>query len=444
MTTAAPTLRYDYGHPTLDRERLRQIDWHSPAPLWVDTTPERPRLQALIHQYANVPGTRLLTPAWDRLGDSLAGIYQAHHALSQAGIVLVVAQGDALDWEQVNCIQKYLQRRNIILGHIEAQTKHQPPPGRVPYGYQWGETGYLPDPKTEPVVRAFFEHFLLYGSVQAAVTFLKDNYHKNITITTGIRWLSAPVYRGHTQTKHQPLQCHTHPALLSPAEAAQIDRIRQRNQKVSRRSASAPHALAGLVQCGRCQQAWRVNSVSIKYKQNTYLYLSPAACPQRPLCAGVAYQPFWQAVVEHLCPQLKQLFEQPLPFGVIKQGLQGQILQKQQLLTQLNELKDQGILDELTVQMRTVTLQTEINQMQNKLAQLPPVNLQEIAQTASLPTFWLDLSPAEQRVYLREFLHHLEIQFEGQKYRVRLVFNPPLSKQPEFWFERKSYSRNSR
>ncbi|APB32909.1 Site-specific recombinase, DNA invertase Pin homologs [Gloeomargarita lithophora Alchichica-D10] len=433
----APSLRYDYGHPLLDRERLRQMDWESAEPLWLDTTPLRPQLHCLIQQYKNRPGTRVLVPAWDRLGDSLSAIYQSHHALQQAGITLVVAQGNTLDWEQVNHIKKYLQKRYITLGHIIAQGKHRPPPGRVPYGYQWGETGYLPDPKTEPVVRAFFEHFLLYGSVQAAVTLLKENYHKYITPTTGIRWLSAPVYRGHTQTKHQPLQRHTHPALLSPEEAAQIDRIRQRNRKVSRRSASAPHALAGLVRCAQCQQTWRVNSVYLKYKQNTYRYLVPGACPLRPTCAGVPYEPFWLAVLQHLCPQLTQLFEQPLPFGAIKQGLQSQIHQKQQILSQLDELKHQGILDELTTQMRAVTLQTELNQIQNQLAQLPPVNLQEIARTASLPAFWLDLSPVEQRVYLREFLHHIKIQPQGHQYQVCLVFNPPLQQQPKFWFDRK-------
>lgn len=433
----APIVRYDYAHPVLDRERLRQMDWESEEPLWLDTTPERPRLLALIQQYSLVPGTQVITPAWDRLGDSLAAIYHVQQALKHAGITLIVTHGKELDWMQVNQIKKYLHQRSIRLGRIQAQSQHRPPPGRIPYGYQWGENGYIPDPQTEPIVRAFFDHFLLYGSVQAAVDFLAKNYHKHITLTTAIRWLSSPVYRGHTQTKHQPLQRHTHPALLSPESAAQIDRIRQRNQRVSHRSASAPYALAGMVRCTQCQSIWRVNFVSRKYKQNTYRYLTASACPRRPSCSGVPYEPFWQAVLTHLCPQLMELFAQPLPFSAIKQTLQQQIQQKQELLAKLDELKQQGILDELTVQIRAVTLQTELNQMQNQLAQLPPVNLQEIAQTASLPEFWLDLSPAEQRVYLREFLDHIEIESQGHQYRVRLVFNPPLHAQPEFWLERK-------
>ncbi|MEN9218843.1 MAG: recombinase family protein [Gloeomargarita sp. DG_2_bins_126] len=434
----APRLRYDYAHPLLDRERLQQMDWQSPEPLWLDTTPARPRLSLLLQQYRQVPGTQVMTPAWDRLGDSLTAIHQVQHTCQQAGITLIVAQGNQLDWAQVNQLRKYLQKRAIQLGHLQAQQQQRPPAGRVPYGYQWGETGYIPDPQTAPGVRAFFEHFLLYGSVQAAVEFLAEHYHKSITPTTAIRWLTAPVYRGHTQSKYQPLQRDTHPALLSPEAAAQIDRIRQRNRRVSHRSAGAPHALAGMVRCAQCQGSWRVNSVSRKYQQyqhNTYRYLTPSRCPQRPPCPGIAYDPLWRSVLAHLCPQLMQWFAQPLPLGGMKQTLQQQIQHKQQALARLDDLKRQEILDELTVQMRTMTLQTELNQLQNQLAQLPPVNLQEIAQTASLPEFWFDLSPVEQRLYLREFLDHIEVAFEPPQYRVRLIFNLPLPTQPEFCFE---------
>ena len=47
--------------------------------------------------------------------------------------------------------------------------------------------------------------------------------------------------------------------------------------------------------------------------------------------------------------------------------------------------------------------------MQAQLAQLPPVNLRAIAQTVSIPQFWLDLSEAERRFFFREFLRHIDI-----------------------------------
>jgi hypothetical protein len=57
------------------------------------------------------------------------------------------------------------------------------------------------------------------------------------------------------------------------------------------------------------------------------------------------------------------------------------------------------------------------------MAQLPPGNLQAIAQAVSLPQFWLDLSEAERRFYFREFIKQIEImRQESKSWSVQLKF----------------------
>jgi len=60
--------------------------------------------------------------------------------------------------------------------------------------------------------------------------------------------------------------------------------------------------------------------------------------------------------------------------------------------------------------------------LQSKLAQLPPVNLRETAQTVSIPQFWLDLSESERRFYFREFIDRIEIVRENTNWELQIIF----------------------
>ena len=60
-------------------------------------------------------------------------------------------------------------------------------------------------------------------------------------------------------------------------------------------------------------------------------------------------------------------------------------------------------------------------QLEQQISQLPPVNLQEIAQSVSIPQFWLDLSEAERRFFFREFLQRIDIVREESDWRIGLV-----------------------
>ncbi|MCY7278155.1 MAG: recombinase family protein, partial [Phormidesmis sp. CAN_BIN44] len=68
------------------------------------------------------------------------------------------------------------------------------------------------------------------------------------------------------------------------------------------------------------------------------------------------------------------------------------------------------------------TLRTEIAQLQDKLAQLPPANLRAIAQTVSIPQFWLDLSEPERRFYFREFIRQIDLIRTKADWTLKLIF----------------------
>lgn len=82
----------------------------------------------------------------------------------------------------------------------------------------------------------------------------------------------------------------------------------------------------------------------------------------------------------------------------------------------------QQVLDEQTADLRAYTLRTEITEIQNRIAQFPPVNLLETSKTVSIPQFWLDLSETERRFYFREFIRAIEIVRHKQDWSINLNF----------------------
>ena len=116
-------------------------------------------------------------------------------------------------------------------------------------------------------MKDFFEYFLLYGSLRGAVRYLAQKYGKKISVTTGRRWLTNPVYRGDTAYLNGDTISNTHVAIVSREEAAQVDRLLRRNRRLPPRSASAPRSLAGLVVCSECQSSMSVVSVTTPRKE---------------------------------------------------------------------------------------------------------------------------------------------------------------------------------
>lgn len=382
----------------------------------------------------------LLLRRLDELGDDLAQISDRLSRLEAWGIEVIVTEQDysssqfrrlapqdyQLKLSQLlQELQANKQRELLERGHARNRLKMLPPPGKAPYGYRRGQDRYIIDKSTAPVVKDFFERFILFGSLRGAVRYLEKRYGKKISPTTGRNWLLNPVYRGNLQYKDGSLISHTHAAIIDPEEAAQIDRLLRRNRTLPSRTASAPRSLAGLVVCQECQLGLNVSRVT-QYRQKTeYLYLRCQKCPQQPKCKAIAYERVLEQTINNICRELPLAVAQlSLPNRqLIENSYKQKIKQKEEILKQLPDLLAKDILDLATVDLRTYQLRSEIAQLEKEMAQLPPGNLQAIAQAVSIPQFWLDLSEAERRFYFREFIQKIMlIRDRDRDWKIELQF----------------------
>src|SRR6478672_2094278 len=397
----------------------------------------RQQLKQLIKDCQTEPTHYLLIRRLEELGDSVQDVSDRLIQLETLKIQLVATEAELP--QQVNLLKllqqiQYTQRsRRIRQGHARNRLKAAPPPGKAPYGYRRGKDRYILDRSAAPVVKDFFEQFLLYGSLRGAVRYLEKKYGKKISASTGQRWLTNPVYRGDTAYQQGEIISDTHGAIISREEAAQIDRLLRRNRRLPPRTASAPRSLAGLVVCGECQSSMTVTHVTTRRQDREYLYLRPIRCPQQPKCRGISYQQVLEKTIQSICADLPRAVSgmsvssiegtQPASFPDVARSLTTAITTKQEILAQLPALTANGILDAETAELRAYKLQTEISQIQAQIAQLPPVNLQAIAQAVSIPQFWLDLSESERRFYFREFIRQIEIIREpSHVWQLKLIF----------------------
>lgn len=418
----------------------------------------RPQLKRLLQESAIAPPDYVLLRRLEELGDSLPEVSTCLQALETQGITVIAVEQDYVSaragqpgslanadtspeaarqhWQQsmmqlAGEIEQQQRRRSLRQGHARNRIKALPPPGKAPYGYRRGKDRYTLDRATAPVVKEFFDQFLLFGSLRRAVRLLEKKYGKRISVSTGKRWLTNPVYRGDLAYHDGGVVQNTHAPILSREEAAQIDRLLRRNSRLAPRTASAPRSLAGLVKCQACQSGMKISRVTAPRQTKEYLYLSPTACPRRPHCKALAYEAVLRESITVICRELPdaiaRLTQQMPPVAegaetVPIHPLNTQIQQKEAALSQLPPLVSSGVLDADTAALRAYRLRTEIAQLQQQLAQLPPVNLQEIAQTVTIEQFWLDLSEPERRFFFREFLREIQIIREDKGWHIKLDF----------------------
>ena len=425
---------YLYSDPLLDSPS--QPEWGVAVERVYQDLGDRHAWQQLIQDCQDPPDC-LLVRRLEEFGDTPTEVGDRLAQLEAFGIEIVATEqsyrSSGLDDANPTEARAYLiqilqelehsqRRRRLRQGHARNRLKALPPPGKAPYGYRRGKERYILDRSTAPVVKDFFERFLLFGSLRGAVRYLEKRYGKKISVSTGRGWLTSPVYRGDLAYQNQETLSDTHAAIISREEAAQIDRLLRRNRRLPSRTASAPRSLAGLVFCQECQNPMKISRVTARGKKE-YLYLRPTNCPLSPKCSAIPYQDVLQQAIERICEDLPQAVAQinPANLDTVKRAVLTDIRQKQDVLTQLPSLIEQGIFDDQTAALRRYRLRTEISGLQAQLAQLPPENLGAIAQTVSLPQFWLDLSETERRFYFREFIRQINI-VRQQNWELHLVF----------------------
>ena len=421
-------IAYSYTEPLLEAAPAPEI-WGQEVDRIYQDLGGRQQLQQLLKDCQTEPVKYLLIQRFEELGDTLQQVCSHLAQLENLGVEIIVqAETEPRNRKNLLQILAELQRsqhsRSIRKGHARNRIKSRIPPGKAPYGYRRGKERYTIDRSAAVAVKDFFEHFLIYGSLRGSVRYLAKKYSKKISVSTGRRWLTNPAYRGDLEYQNGQVISNTHVPIISREEAAQIDRLLRRNRRLSPRSASAPRSLAGLAICATCKSPMTVAKVTSYRKDREYLYLRPINCLSQPKCSGFSYQEILQSTIEGICrdlPAAVAALQMPDING-IKAGTEQVIASKQEILEQLPALIESGILDTETAEFRAYKIRTEISQLQSKLAQLPPVNLREIAQTVSLPQFWLDLSESERRFYFREFIDRIEIVGENTNWKLQIIF----------------------
>ncbi|GAB1543747.1 recombinase family protein [Scytonema sp. NUACC21] len=428
------TFAYTYSNPILEPTPDPKT-WGWEIERIYQDLGKRSELQKLLDDCKTEPPHRLLIRRLEELGDTLEQVTSRLAELEAMGVTLIAIEQDYNSSQDapnprtdllklLNEIQRQQQSRRIRQAHARNRLEAAPPPGKAPYGYRRGKGKYIIDRSTSPVVKDFFDNFLLYGSLRGAVRYLAKKYSKRISVTTGRRWLTNPVYRGDTAYLNGEIISDTHIPIISREEAAQVDRLLRRNSRLPSRSASAPRSLAGLVTCNECQSHMTITRVTIRKQKKEYLYLRPISCPKNPKCRAIPYQEVLENTIKVVCQDLPRAvagmnFPQ---LDTIKNSLNEAISHQQEILKQLPSLVENGILDAETSQLRAYKLRTEISALQAKLATLPPVNLRSVAQAVSIPQFWLDLSEAERRFYFREFIREIEIVRQDNQWELRIIF----------------------
>ncbi|WP_449418146.1 recombinase family protein [Phormidium nigroviride] len=424
-------IAYSYSDPLLEIAPPASI-WEREVDRIYQDLGGREQLQQLLKDCQSEPPEYLLIQRVEELGDTVQQVCDRLSQIEALGIELIIEGKTANSQvstitdllKLLNEIQQSQHSRSIRKGHARNRIKALPPPGKAPYGYRRGKDRYTVDRSAAPAVKDFFEHFLLYGSLRGSVRYLAKKYGKKISVSTGRRWLTNPVYRGDLEYQNDQVISNTHIPIISREEAAQIDRLLRRNQRLPPRTASAPRSLAGLVVCKECDSAMTVAKVTSHRKDQEYLYLRPISCPQKPKCKALSYEKILSQTIEVICRDLPlAVAELTMPdMEGIKGGIVSEIAAKQEIIDRLPILTEEGILDVETAELRSYKLRTEISELQSKLAQLPPVNLRSIAQAVSLPQFWLDLSESERRFYFREFISQIEILRQDTTWQIQIVF----------------------
>lgn len=421
-------IAYSYSEPLLESAPAPGF-WGQEVDRIYQDLGGRQQLQQLLKDCQTEPVKYLLIQRFEELGDTVQQVCAHLEQLENLGIEIIVqAETEPRNRKNLLQIVAELQRsqhsRSIRKGHARNRIKSRIPPGKAPYGYRRGKERYTIDKTTAPTVKDFFEHFLIYGSLRGSVRYLAKKYNKKISVSTGRRWLTNPAYRGDLEYQNSQVISNTHAPIISREEAAQIDRLLRRNRHLSPRAASAPRSLAGLAICAECKSPMTVAKVTSYRKDREYLYLRQINCLSQPKCSGFSYQEILQSTIERICqdlPAAVAALQMPDMNG-IKAGIERLIASKQQIIEQLLALIESGILDTETADLRAYKVRTEISELQSKLAQLPPVNLRETAQTVSLPQFWLDLSESERRFYFREFIDRIEIVHENKTFQLQIIF----------------------
>ncbi|HBK63363.1 MAG TPA: recombinase family protein, partial [Cyanobacteria bacterium UBA11166] len=322
-------IAYSYSNPLIESPPETTI-WGWEIDRIYQDLGGRIELEQLLKDCQNQPTEYLLIRRLEELGNGFWEICDRISQIEATGVKIIAIsqpytsvnpQPELL--QLLTEIQRETNSRRLREGHAKNRIKTLPPPGKAPYGYRRGKDRYIIDRSTAPVVKDFFEQFILYGCLRRAVRYLEKKYNKKISVSTGHRWLTNPIYRGNIAYQNGEIISDTHSPILNREEAAQIDRLLRRNRRLPSRTASAPRSLAGLIVCGECDSSMTVTSVTRPRKNGEYLYLRPINCPKINKCKSFPYQEVLERTIQSICEELpRAVAELNMPnLDLVKQSL---------------------------------------------------------------------------------------------------------------------------
>ena len=199
-------IAYIYSNPLLETAPSENI-WGWEIDRVYRDLGDRQQLKVLIADCKVETPDYFLIRRLEELGDDLESISDRLSYLESLGISIIATEQEysSHSWqtleplelkrklsELLQQIQTNKQRGKLKQGHARNRLKILPPPGKAPYGYRRGQDRYIIDKSTAPVVKDFFERFILFGSLRGAVRYLEKRYGKKISPSTGRSWLTNP------------------------------------------------------------------------------------------------------------------------------------------------------------------------------------------------------------------------------------------------------------
>jgi site-specific DNA recombinase len=285
--------------------------------VWSGADRHRPELDALLNRL--LPGDVVIAYALDRVSRSQVDTAILIDRIEQAGASLALCQEDF----EHSATGTFLRNARAFVAELEREkiaertqrgrrarvANGKPiPGGKPPYGYLWTndeKTRLDLDPDTAPVVRSIFDLALAGGSLRATAKRLDERgiltpYGRSSWTAATVRRIltremyssgaatafeilyerkAAGGYRQVVRPDHERVRiANVAPPIVTREEqAAVISRLNANQQFASRNNPNPEATLlrAGIVRCGHCGWAMRVNNPSTpgnsaRYCCNTY------------------------------------------------------------------------------------------------------------------------------------------------------------------------------
>ncbi len=187
-------IAYSYSEPLLEPPP-ESASWGWEVDGIYQDLGNRLELRQLLVDSQAEPPDYLLIRRLEELGDSVQEVSDRIAQVEALGVQVIaieqpykssqVGQDAATtnliaDLLLLQLLQREHKSRRIRTGHARNRLDAIPPPGKAPYGYRRGKDKYALDRSASPVVKDFFEQFLLYGSLRGAVRYLAQKYGKKI------------------------------------------------------------------------------------------------------------------------------------------------------------------------------------------------------------------------------------------------------------------------